>query len=108
MNYNLGKLGETYTSSISDLFQDLSEVVSKTKRDSEAAQQALLLRLFPEVKVTKGQAHETWIESFANEVKSTLTTKVTEVRNGGSNNEEVEALEKQVANYKTVLAQTVS
>lgn len=50
------------------LFQDdLSAAVSKAKSDSESAHRALLLRLFPDVKVKEeaGSDLEKWLQNFA-------------------------------------------
>ena len=86
--------------------------MEKAKNERDSSNEALLQRLFPNVKVSKSQPgkHEAWLETFAKSLqdqikvkeapKNEVTPKV--------DTEEISKLEKQVEQYKSVLAQTVS
>ena len=92
----------------------MSGAIEKAKTDFESSHRALLQRLFPDVKVdsSKKQDLNSFTESLAQklkaEAKSALEKAKQESNQKSSSDEEVKKLEKQVDQYKTVLAQTVS
>lgn len=94
--------------------QDMTRAVERAKIDFESSHKALLQRLFPKIKVEDAKDLTTFTEGLAKKLHAEVTPvlertvkeKVQEAAD--ANIEEVKKLEKQVEQYKTVLAQTVS
>lgn len=93
----------------------MSGAIEKAKTDFESSHRALLQRLFPDVKVdaSKKQDLNSFTEGLAQKLKSEAKSALEKAaqessQKSSSSDEEVKKLEKQVDQYKTVLAQTVS
>ena len=95
----------------------MSGAIEKAKTDFESSHKALLQRLFPDVKVdsSKKQDLNSFTESLAEKLKVNAKSAVekaakesSQKASSAASDEEVKKLEKQVDQYKTVLAQTVS
>lgn len=85
--------------------------MEKAKSERDSTNEALLQRLFPNVKVSKSQPgkHEAWLETFAKSLQDQIKAKEEPKKEVAKvDTEEISKLEKQVEQYKTVLAQTVS